>query len=119
MRARFLADKSALARLPQPAVDRRLTPLLLAGDVASCGIVDLELLYSACGHKDFMQILNDRRALPSVDVEQRDFDRAIEVMERLSRQGLHRGVGIPDLLIAAVAERADLTVLHYDRDFEL
>ncbi len=37
----------------------------------------------------------------------------------LARQGKHRGASIPDLLIAAVAERAGLSVLHYDRDFDL
>ncbi|HEY0806728.1 MAG TPA: PIN domain-containing protein [Pseudonocardiaceae bacterium] len=30
-----------------------------------------------------------------------------------------RGRKLPDLLIAAAAERRGLTVLHYDRDFEL
>ena len=32
---------------------------------------------------------------------------------------LHRAPSIPDLLIAATAERAQLTVLHLDKDFEL
>jgi hypothetical protein len=119
MRPTFIADKSALARLAHPSVDRRLTPLMLAGDVASCAIIDLELLYSARTHKDFTTILRDREALPALDVGQEVFDRAIAVMERLSRRGEHRGVSIPDLLIAAVAERAGLTVLHYDHDFDL
>jgi len=119
MTPRYLADKSALARLPRPQVDRRLTPLLLAGDVARCSIIDLELLYSARSHADFVQLLADRRALPAVEVEQVDFDRAIAVMELLARLGKHRGVSIPDLLIAAVAERAGLSVLHYDRDFDV
>lgn len=117
--ARYLADKSALARLPHAAVDRRLTPLLLAGDVARCSIIDLELLYSARTHADFSQILADRTALPMVDFGQADFDRAIAVMGVIARRGKHRGVGIPDLLIAAVAERAGLSILHYDRDFDL
>ena len=30
----------------------------------------------------------------------------------------HRRVSHPDLLIAAAAESADMTVLHYDADFE-
>jgi predicted nucleic acid-binding protein len=30
----------------------------------------------------------------------------------------HREVKIPDLLVAAAGELADLTVVHYDRDFE-
>jgi hypothetical protein len=115
----FLADKSALARLRHPSVDRRLTPLLLAGGVAGCSIVDLELLFSARTHADFRQIQAVRGALPAVAIEQRDFDRAIEVMELLSRQGKHRAASIPDLLIASVAERAGLIVLHYDRDFDV
>ena len=119
MAVRFLADKSALARLRHVNVDRRLTPLLLAGDVARCGIVDLELLYSARAHTDFVQILGERRALPLVDIVQADFDRSVEVMGLLARRGKHRAVSIPDLLIAAVAERERLSVLHYDRDFDL
>ena len=47
-----------------------------------------------------------------------DFDRAIEVMDDLARTGRHQAVGIPELLIAAVAEREQLTVMHYDADFD-
>ena len=41
-----------------------------------------------------------------------------QVLGELAKTGRHR-VPIPDLVIAAAAESADLTVLHYDRDFEL
>jgi predicted nucleic acid-binding protein len=37
----------------------------------------------------------------------------------LSDRGLHRAPSVADLLVAAVAEFADLTVLHADKDFEL
>ncbi len=37
----------------------------------------------------------------------------------LAARGRHRGPSVPDLIIAAVAEHARLTVLHVDRDFEL
>jgi len=37
----------------------------------------------------------------------------------LWRGGRVRAVGLPDLLIAAVAEREHVTVLHYDGDYEL
>lgn len=40
-------------------------------------------------------------------------------MEALARHGKHRAVRLPDLLIAAVAERLDLCILHYDADYEL
>lgn len=46
-------------------------------------------------------------------------DRAVEVQVALAEQGLHRAPSIPDLLIAATAERSGLTVLHLDKDFEL
>ena len=37
----------------------------------------------------------------------------------LWRGGQVRAVGFPALLIAAVAERERITVLHYDSDFDL
>jgi predicted nucleic acid-binding protein len=57
-------------------------------------------------------------ALPLADTSQPDFDRAAEVMQLLARKGLHRSVPLPDLILAAVAERHGLTVLHYDADFD-
>ena len=46
-------------------------------------------------------------------------DRAIELQSLLADQGKHRAPSIPDLVIAATAELAGLTVLHVDKDFEL
>jgi len=46
------------------------------------------------------------------------FQRAIEIQGELAKTGRHR-VPIPDLLIAAAAEAAGLTVLHYDSDYDL
>jgi predicted nucleic acid-binding protein len=37
----------------------------------------------------------------------------------LADRGQHRALSIPDLLIAATAEVAQLTVLHVDEDFDL
>ncbi|MFY9808051.1 MAG: PIN domain-containing protein [Pseudonocardiaceae bacterium] len=37
----------------------------------------------------------------------------------LAERGQHRAVAIPDLIIAAVAERHDIAVLDYDRDFDV
>ncbi len=45
--ARYLIDKSALARMPLEPVRRRLAPILEAGEAATCSIIDLEVLYSA------------------------------------------------------------------------
>lgn len=46
-------------------------------------------------------------------------DRAVEVLTLLASRGQHRAPSIPDLLIAATAEIAGLTVLHCGKDFEL
>jgi len=48
------------------------------------------------------------------------FRRALEVQRRLAHSGglHHRSVKIPDLLIAAAAEAAQATVLHYDEDYD-
>jgi predicted nucleic acid-binding protein len=39
--------------------------------------------------------------------------------DRGQHGGQHRGPSVPDLLNAATAELADLTLLHVDKDFEL
>lgn len=119
MALRYVADKSALARLKHPAVAARIAPLLIGGDVATCGVVELEVLFSAKTHADLVATRARRAALPHLEMSQADFDRAIDVLEGLARSGHHRAAGIPDLLIAAVAERHGLTVLHYDKDFDL
>lgn len=46
-------------------------------------------------------------------------DRAIELQSLLAAQGQHRAPSIPDLVIAATAELAELTVVHLDKDLEL
>lgn len=46
-------------------------------------------------------------------------DRAVQVQPLLSDRGLHRAPAIPDLLVAAIAETAGLTVLGVDKDFDL
>lgn len=116
----YIADKSALARLRHPDVDAILSPLILAGEVATCSVIELEVLYSARTYADFVRTRQIRSsAFPLVDLTQADFHRAIDIMEELARRGQHRAARIPDLLIAAVAEREGLTILHYDGDFDL
>lgn len=105
--------------LAKPAVAATLAPLISAGQVATCGVIELEILFSARSEDDLLQT-RQRRALAfeRVPMSENDFVRAEDVMATLARQGRHRSVSLPDLLIAAVAERAGLTVLHYDADFD-
>jgi hypothetical protein len=117
--ANYLVDKSALARLEtSPEVNAVLDPLLTSGEVATCGVVDLELLYSAPSPGDYVAAAASLRALPRVPMSEEVLDRALEVQGRLAKRSQHRGVSLPDLIIAACAEGAGLTVLHYDADYE-
>jgi predicted nucleic acid-binding protein len=111
--------KSALARASRPAVAARLEPLFLNGEIATCGIVDLELLFSARSGNVYAAILADRRSLPKAEIDDRQIERAIEVQAEFARTGRHRAITILDLLIAAAAEAAGLCVLHYDADYDL
>ena len=43
----------------------------------------------------------------------------MEVLALLADRGQHRAPSIPDLIVAATAELAGLTVLHLDKDFEI
>ncbi len=115
---RYLVDKSAWARMPQPAVAARLTPLIRSDRVVTCGMSELELLYSARNHPDH-EATRARRALayPWAPIDDGVFRRAIEVQGELAKRGQHR-LPLPDLLIAAAAEAAGATLLHYDADFD-
>jgi predicted nucleic acid-binding protein len=117
LRATHLVDKSALARMTHPAVEARLRPLLEEGFVATFAIIDLEVLYSARSLATYDAILAERQALDEVPITAEVASRAISVQRLLAEVGRHR-LPIADLLIAAAAESAGLTVLHYDADFE-
>lgn len=117
LRETYLADKGALARMPHPKVGPRLRLLIEDGLVATCAIIDLEVLYSARSPDDYEASLEERRALNDVPITPKVTSRAIEVQRELARTSQHR-IPIPDLLIAAAAESASLTVLHYDADYE-
>ncbi|HYK98257.1 MAG TPA: PIN domain nuclease [Candidatus Acidoferrales bacterium] len=118
--ATYLADKSALVHMRDASVATRLGALILDGQVATCGVVELEVLYSARSEKDLLEVRLERRsAFPRVEMSEADFERAEDVLGFLAKRGHHRAVSLPDLLIAAAAERRGLVVLHYDADYDL
>ena len=117
--AQYLADKSALARLRHPAVESVLGPLIHSGLVATCGVVELEVLWSTRSAEEYDEIRADRTAgYEWLTAEDTDWRRAIDVQAALWRLGHARTVPLPDLLIAAIAERHRVTVLHYDDDYD-
>ena len=114
----YLIDKSALARMPDPRVQARLGPILEAGEAATCAMIDLEVLYSTRNAREHSRT-RKRRALAYryVELTEAMFQRAIDVQGLLAQRGQHR-VPLPELIVAAVAEKAGMVLLHYDRDFD-
>lgn len=118
--ASHLVDNSAIGRAHKPQVAAALESKVLDGRLASCSITDLEQLFSARNGKEHRARRADiELQYVRVPVDQATFDRAIEVQGLLADKGHHRAASIPDLVVAAAAEHAGLTVLHYDADFEL
>lgn len=117
---RFLVDSSATARIRKPSVRARLVPLAEQGLLHTCDLLDLEAGFTAKSIEDYEQIMLDRHELYiPVPMPEDAFVRAIQLQQKLVRIGQHRGISIPDMLIAATANAHNLTVLHYDHDFEL
>ena len=118
--AKYLPDKSAIARANEPKVAAVLAGLRTAGLMATCGMAELEILYSARNGAEHRAIADDLdESCERLYTDERDFVRAREVQRELADAGHHRAVSLPDLVIAAVAERNRVTVLHYDADFDL
>src|SRR5947199_2164422 len=118
--ASHLADTSALARLShQPVIGAR-GPLIEAGLVATCGVIEFELGWATRTTAEFDQLRADRDAgYEWLATHDEDWRRALDIQGALWRSGQVRAVGFPNLLVAAVAERERVTVLHYDADYDL
>lgn len=117
--ASHLADKSALARLHQPAVYAALGPLIEAGLVATCAMVEFEMLWSTRSATEYAMVRHDRElGYEWLATEDHHWRRALDVQGMLWQAGHIRAVPLPDLLIAAVAESHRLIIVHYDADYE-
>ncbi|MEZ5247932.1 MAG: PIN domain nuclease [Ilumatobacteraceae bacterium] len=84
-------------------------------------VTRLEVGYSARTATDHRTLLTEPpiSSMPVEYLTPKIEDRFVELQLALAERGHHRAPSIPDLLIAATAELADLTVLHLDKDFEL
>lgn len=118
-RERYLLDKSALARWPKVTVAPVLDELSDRGLLAVCGAVEIEVVHSARSAKDAQRVRWLLRGFDWLAMPDEVWDRAIDVQVQALHKGNHRALSMADLLIAATAERHDVSVLHYDGDFDL
>ena len=114
---RYLVDTSVLGRARQQVVGDRLEELALSGGLWTCRLVDLEVAY-ASRSRDVPDVREARRAMAEAPITQAVMERALQVAGMMAEAGFHRGAKPVDLVIAAAAEAAGLTVLHYDDDYD-
>lgn len=113
-----LLDTSVLTRLGEPSVRGVIEPLATIGRAARAGISDLEIGYSARNENEWNELVGALDAFALVETTAKHLQRARQVQRLLAAKS-QRGRKIPDLLVAAAAEQAGYTVLHYDADFDL
>lgn len=118
-RAEYLIDTSAMMRVDRPQVASILAPLFADGLVALCAPVIFELGFSARTAQDHAALMDRVDAFERAPTAEGDHERALQIQALLAEQGQHRAISLVDGLIAAVAETRNLTVLHYDKDFDL
>lgn len=119
----WLIDKSAYVRLQsgQAARIAEWNARIERGLVRLSAVTRLELGFSArsghAGREAFglppLSLMPIEHLTPAME------DRAFEVQMLLADRGRYRAPSIPDVLIAAMAEKAGLTVLAVDKDFDL
>jgi predicted nucleic acid-binding protein len=117
----WLIDKSALVRLAASPDATEWATRIERGLVRITTVTRLEVAYSARSGPDLRAGLQ-QPPLSSMPVEYLTpaiEDRSVEILALLADRGQHRAPSIPDLIIAAAAELAGLTVLHLDKDFDV
>jgi len=117
----WLIDKSALARLKTSPNAEPWRNRIDRGLVRISTVTRLEVGFS------FRNIDNAQREATSPPLVSMPLEyispaierRAVQVQLALTERGQHRAASIADLLVAATAEINGLTVLHFDKDFDL
>lgn len=117
----WLIDTSALVRLGQSNDADEWASRIQRGLVRITTVTRLEVGFSARSAEELRASIR-RAPLAAMPIEYLTpliEDRAVAVQAALADRGRHRAPSIPDLLIAAAAELAQLTVLHLDQDYDL
>lgn len=122
MTTTLLLDNSAWVRLSDPSLPatrvREIADALEAGGIAACLPFLLEAGYSASTARDHDRLLSELLSLPWFPIDGPVEQRALDAQRQLARAGHHRLPPV-DLLVAALADRHELGVLHYDHDYDV
>jgi len=117
---RWLIDKSAYARLATSPDKHLWAERMSRGLLNLSSVTLLEIGYSFRNGDEARHELA-HPPLAALDIEYlspKIERRAFEVQLALVDDSQHRGISLPDLLVAATAELTGRTVLHVDSDFD-
>jgi predicted nucleic acid-binding protein len=117
----WLVDRSALVRLTASPDAAEWAGRVERGLVRITTVTRLEVGYSARSGPELRAGLRQppMSSMPAEYLTPAIEDRSLEILALLADRGQHRAPSIPDLIIAATAELAGLTILHLDKDFEV
>jgi predicted nucleic acid-binding protein len=120
--AELLLDNSAWVGLAAPALARQraeeIADALERQRIAACLPFLLEAGYSARHARDHDELMSELLALPQLHIDDEVEGRAIDAQRQLARAGHHRLPPV-DLVLAALADRHGVGILHYDHDYDL
>ena len=91
---------------------------LLAAEIATCDVVRMEVLAGARNEQHLQQLRRLLARASTLPMGPADYDTAA-ALYRTCRQRGHTVRKLIDCLIAAVAIRADVPILHLDADFDM
>jgi hypothetical protein len=91
---------------------------LEAGELATCLPFLLEAGYSARNAREYDGLLDELRTLPHHAIDDDTETFALEAHRQLTRVRHHRLPPV-DILVASIAHRRELGLLHYDRNYDL
>jgi predicted nucleic acid-binding protein len=119
---RLLIDNSAWVRIFDPAIpDARADEIadeIAEGRIVVCLPFLLEAGYSARSGADHAEILDELGVFDILPIGVEVERRALEAQAQLARAGHHRLPPV-DLMLAALADRHQVGVLHYDGDYDI
>jgi predicted nucleic acid-binding protein len=115
---KYLVDTSALVRIIRKQADPRWGDVIDRGLISICepAMTETLLLAETKKYAELEDFIAERYL--SVTIPDGVWNLVAAIRRELAPHGVHRGLSVADLVIAATAIQLKLIVLHEDGDFE-
>ena len=106
----------ALKKDFHPAIKERIGQLLVESEVATCGIIILELLGGTKSEKEYLRLKSRLDALFYIESDKELWDLSSQLAFDLKRKGM--SLPYTDIVIAASALKERIILVHADSHFD-